>query len=130
MCITFLTIVYTIERNIPFLLASPSELNIIYASRFLTFLLFGSLLIILYLLKINIILPVSKSSAIDEKLFNVWYELKCNSCKQDTYIEKLEPSRLYEILAEKIDCGEIKPSKKELNLVARLLRKKNVEIQG
>lgn len=122
----FLIIVYTIEKTIPLIIGNPNELNIIHATRILTFFLFCSLFIILYFLKINLLLPVSKTSAIDEKIFEVWYELKCDSCKKVEYRNKLEPNRLYERLAEKIDAGEIKPSQEELTLLAPLLRKKNV----
>ena len=76
--------------------------------------LFSSLILILYFLKINIIFPSRKTSAIDEKLFSVWYKYKCHRNKQkELQKDKLEPRRLYEILAEKIENGELKDASKE-----------------
>lgn len=124
MCIAFLLVIYTIQENIPLLKNSnlTSDLNIIYALRLLTFILFGSLFLIFYLLKINLIYSTSKTSAIDEKIFSVWYELKCHDCKK-MYKDKLQPNRLYEMYAEKINNGEIKSSKEERDLLKTLLKK-------
>ncbi len=124
MCIAFLLVIYTIQENIPLLKNSnlTSDLNIIYALRLLTFILFGSLFLIFYLLKINLIYSTSKTSAIDEKIFSVWYELKCHYCKK-MYKDKLQPNRLYEMYAEKINNGEIKSSQEERDLLKTLLKK-------
>src|SRR5574341_18648 len=81
MSITFFIIVYTIQKNIPLVMNSAYDSNIIYALRILTFMLFISLLLITFLLKINLISPSSKTSAIDDKIFEVWYEFKCHNCK-------------------------------------------------
>lgn len=125
MCITFLIVIYKIQENIPLLINSnlTSDINIIYGLRFLVFMLFGSLFLILSLLKINLIYSTSKTSAIDEKIFSVWYELKCHDCKEKQYQDKLEPNRLYETYAEKINNGEIIPSQEERNLLKTLLKK-------
>ncbi|VVB90198.1 Uncharacterised protein [uncultured archaeon] len=125
LCITFLIVIYTIQENILLLNSnSTSDLNIFYGLRFLVFILFVSLFLIFYLLKINLIYSTSKTSAIDEKIFSVWYELKCHDCKKNPYHDKLEPSRLYETYAEKIDSGEINSSQEERDLLKKLLRKK------
>lgn len=58
-----------------------------------------------------------------EKIFSVWYELKCHNCKEKQYQDKLEPNRLYETYAEKIDNGEINSSLEERNLLKTLLKK-------
>lgn len=122
MCITFLMVIYIIQENIP--LVNGYDLNILYASRVLTFILFGSLILIFHLLKINLVFSTSKTSAIDEKIFSVWYILKCHNCKEREFRDKLEPNRLYETYAEKIDNEEIEGSREERNLLEKLLRKK------
>ncbi len=130
MSITFLTVIYTIQENVPLLIDAKltSDLNIIYGLRILTFMLFGSLFLIFYLLKINLIYSTSKTSAIDEKIFSVWYKLKCHDCKQSQYKDKLEPNRLYEVYAEKIDNGEINGSQEKRKLLEKLLRKKKEQL--
>lgn len=116
--ITFLLIVYGITTNIPLIennsttyysifgidvLSSNPELNSLLAARLLTFILFSGLILVLNESNINI-LQTSKTSPIDEKIFDVWCEIKCESCKK---IKKdLEPQRLYEIWAEKINFGK------------------------
>jgi hypothetical protein len=107
------------------LITEISERNITLASGFLAFSVVLSLPYIMWKLNIYIYDP-SKSSQIDEKIFAVWYKRKCHNYKNEQYRNKLQPIQLYEILAEKIDAGEIKPSQEELNLVTTLLRKKNV----
>ncbi len=128
MSITFFIIVYTIQKNIPLVMNSAYDSNIIYALRILTFMLFISLLLITFLLKINLISPSSKTSAIDDKIFEVWYEFKCHNCKQNQYLDKLKPSRLYETYAEKIENGEIEGSQEELLTLKKFLRKKDANL--
>lgn len=119
--ITFLIIVYTIEKNLPLMIYNSFDYNILIASRILTFMLFSSLILILYFLKINIIHPYEKTSAIDEKLFSVWYKHKCHRHKQKDFQDKLEPRRLYEILAEKIENEELKDVLREDILLVKPL---------
>lgn len=124
---TFLIIVYTIEKNMPLINPNTVDYNILIASRVLTFMLFSSLILILYFLKINIVFPSGKTSAIDEKLFSVWYKYKCYRNKQKEFQDKLEPRRLYEILAEKIENGELKDaSQDDILLIEPLFRSKKI----
>ncbi len=59
----------------------------------------------------------------DEKLFSVWYKYRCHRNKQKEFQDKLEPRRLYEILAEKIENGELKEaSQDEILLITPLFR--------
>jgi hypothetical protein len=105
-CITIILILYTMKKNIS-LMFDPIEINTVYASGALTLLLFAALPVILRYLKIDIIAS-SKTSSIDEKIFEVWYAIRCPHHKQGYFRSKLEPRRLYEILAEKIENGELK----------------------
>lgn len=128
-CITVLTILYTIEINIPHI-KDVQQLNIIRASEFLTFLLLISLFLILHLMKISLWSPKSMTSAIDEKIFDVWYKLECHECKHEDYKKNKEPNRLYEITAEKLDNNEIEPSPELTELVKTLRKNKNVNVQA
>ncbi|HEY9205358.1 MAG TPA: hypothetical protein VIO58_05505 [Candidatus Methanoperedens sp.] len=124
MCITFVIIIYTLKKNIP-LLSSSTNLNIAYASGALTVMLFLALPVILRYLKIDIIAS-SRTSSIDEKIFEVWYVNRCYRCKHEDYRNKLEPRRLYETLAEKIEKGDIKDVPQEdINLVKPLFRNRD-----
>ncbi|MFZ3059208.1 MAG: hypothetical protein WA102_05650 [Candidatus Methanoperedens sp.] len=125
LCITVLTILYTIEKNIPYI-SDVLQLNIIRASEFLTFLLFISIFVILHLMKISLWSPKSMTSAIDEKIFDVWFKLECHECKKDDYKKNKEPKRLYEITAEKLDNNEIEPSQELTELVKTL--RKNIKV--
>ncbi len=123
-CITILTILYTMKKNIPLILPSPS-LNIMYASVVLTIMLLVALPVILRYLKIDLIAS-SRTSSIDEKIFEVWYANKCHRCKHENYRNKLEPRRLYEILAEKIENGDIEDaSPDDIALLKPLFRKRD-----
>lgn len=123
-CITIILILYIIKRNIP-LMTDPIEINTVYASGALTLLLFGALPVILRYLKIDIIAS-SKTSSIDEKIFEVWYAIRCPHHKQECFSSKLEPRRLYEILAEKIENGELKSALPEdIALIKPLFRNKD-----
>jgi hypothetical protein len=129
-CITIITILYTIEINIPLMENDIQQLNIIRASEFLTFLLLCSLFLILYLMKISLWSPKSATSAIDEKIFDVWYKLECHECKQEDYKKNKEPKRLYEITAEKLDNNEIEPSQELTELVKTLRKNRKVNEQA
>ncbi len=124
--ITFIVIFFVIIWDYNLINTIP-ERNITLASGFLAFIVVLTLPYIMKKLNIDIIEP-SKSSEIDEKIFEVWYKKKCHGYKHEQYQRKLQPTQLYEILAEKIDDDEIKPSPGELNLVAHLLKKKNVAL--
>lgn len=120
-CITILIILYIMKKNIP-LMPPSTGLNIFYASGALTLMLFAALPVILSHLKINIIAS-SRTSSIDEKIFEVWYANKCHRCKHEDYRTKLEPRQLYETLAEKIENGSIKDdSAEDISLVRPLFR--------
>lgn len=116
--ITFLLIVHGITANIPLLennsttyysivgievFSSNPELNPLLAARTLAFLLFSGLIFVLNESNINI-LKTSKTSPIDEKIFEVWDEMKCDSCKKMK--KDLEPRRLYEIWADKVNADK------------------------
>lgn len=120
-CITILIILYIMKKNIP-LTAEPPTLNVIYASGALTLMLFTALPVILRYLKIDIIAS-SRTSSIDEKIYEVWNANKCYRCKHEDYRTKLEPRQLYETLAEKIEKGDIKDaSAEDISLVRPLFR--------
>lgn len=123
--ITFFMVVIAIEINIPLMKSPSPELNILYSTEILAFILYLSLYIILSFLKIGLISPVSKTSAIDEKIFKVWYYFECHECKDEFFKKYPEPHRLYEIVAEKLDNNEIKASQDLMELVKPLRKKKN-----
>jgi hypothetical protein len=56
--------------------------------------------ILKYSARIDILHPY-KTSKIDEKLFDVWYKHRCFEHKNPYFRTRLEPIRLYKILAEK-----------------------------
>lgn len=93
------------------------EIRILIASLTLSIIMFFSLPKILKDAHINIINP-SNTSRIDEKVFYVWYKYRCFEHKRDDFRCKLQPRRLYEILArkyedkEKIDGKNIEISEK------------------
>lgn len=126
LCFIFLIIIYTITENLP-LTTDKKEINILYASLLLSIMILVAFPIILYLLKLNLF-NKSETSTIDEKLFDLWYKIKCPRSKRDGYRYKTEPRQLYEILAEKIDNGDIKASEEESRIVKGLLRKKDVNL--
>lgn len=135
--ITFILIVYGITTNISLIendattyysivgidvLSSNPELNSLLAARFLTFILFSGLIFVLNESNINIF-KTSKTSPIDEKIFDVWCEIKCESCKKIK--NDLEPRRLYEIWAEKINSGK-SASPEVRERLKSLLKDKNI----
>ncbi len=120
-CITILIILYIMKKNIP-LTTESTSLNVVYASGALTLMLFAALPVILSHLKIDIIAS-SRTSSIDEKIFEVWYANKCHRCKHEDFRTKLEPRQLYETLAEKIENGSIEDgSAEDISLVRPLFR--------
>jgi hypothetical protein len=123
-CVTILIILYTMKKNIP-LITSTADANIVYASGLLTLMLFAALPVILHYIKIDIITS-SRTSSIDEKIFEVWFKNKCLHCKQEDFRDKLEPRRLYEILAEKIEGGALKEaSSEDIDLIKPLFRNRD-----
>jgi len=123
-CFTIVLILYTMKKNIP-LMTDPIEINTTYASGALTLLLFAALPVILRYLKIDMIAS-SRTSSIDEKIFEVWYAIRCPHCKQDHFRSKLEPRRLYEILAERIERGDLKDATTEdIDLIRPLFRNRD-----
>lgn len=123
-CFTIVLILYTMKKNIP-LMTDPIEINTAYASGTLTLLLFASLPVILRYLKIDMIAS-SRTSSIDEKIFEVWHAIRCPHCKQDYFRSKLEPRRLYEILAERIERGDLKDATTEdIELIRPLFRNRD-----
>ena len=128
--ITFFVVVFTIEINKSLMEANTIALNLLYATEILAFILYISLFVIMDFLKIGLINNKSKTSAIDEKLFKVWFKFKCHDCKQEEYSKYLEPRRLYEIVAEKLDNDEIEVSNELFNLVEPLRQKKDVNFQA
>lgn len=123
-CFTIVLILYTMKKNIP-LMTDPIEINTAYASGALTLLLFAALPVILRYLKIDMIAS-SRTSSIDEKIFEVWYAIRCPHCKQDYFRSKLEPRRLYEILAERIERGDLKDATTEdIDLIRPLFRNRD-----
>lgn len=136
--IVFLTLVYMITVNIPLIgnestiyyeflgiayFSSNYEINVLLAARILAFLLFSGLLLVLMQSNINII-NISKTSAIDEKIFDVWEKLECEACKRKK--SDLEPRRLYEIWAERVNDGaNASPEVRER--LKPLLKEKNID---
>lgn len=135
--VVFLSLMYMITVSIPFIggesaifyefmgltyFSSNYEINVLLAARILALLLFVGLSFVLMQSNINII-NISQTSAIDEKIFDVWIQLGCEGCKKKK--EQLEPRRLYEIWAERIDDGaSVSPEdRKRLN---PLLKDKSV----
>ena len=58
---------------------------------------------------------IHNTSAIDEKLFYLWYKLKCFDIKNESYRQNLKPYQLYEMFAEKyISQAEIDGEKIEI----------------
>nr|WP_321497092.1 hypothetical protein [uncultured Methanolobus sp.] len=115
--VVFLSLTYMITVNIPFIadestifyefmglayFSSNYEINVLLAARILAFMLFAGLSFVLMQSNINII-NISQTSAIDEKIFDVWEKLDCEGCKKKK--DELEPRRLYEIWAEKVNNG-------------------------
>lgn len=121
--ITFIIIIVLIEINKP-LLELDVNINIANATELLAFMLYSSLYILMRFLKIGFFQNTSKTSAIDEKIFELWFKLNCHDCKKKKYKINTEPQRLYEIVAEKLDDGGIKASDDLIKLVEKL-RKKN-----
>lgn len=123
LCFTFLIIIYTITENLP-LITDKKEINILYASLLLSIMILVAFPIILYLLKLNILYKYN-TSTIDEKLFDLWYKINCHGCKHKDYFNKTEPRQLYEILAERIEKGDIKsPSDYEIKIIKQLFPNK------
>jgi hypothetical protein len=58
-----------------------------------------------YLSKYNNYLK--KTGSIDDKIFQIWWKHKCHRHKNEELVEKRQPMRLYEILAEEIYMGRI-----------------------
>lgn len=75
-----------------------SEYMILATSLILSTILFASMPKFLSYVRINIMHP-DRTSKIDEKLFYVWYKYRCFEHKQSPYRLKLQPIRLYQILA-------------------------------
>lgn len=72
----------------------------------LVFLIFVGLHVLLILLKMSIFSKESKQSAIDVKLFDVWWKCKCHRGKNKNFVKNGQPSQLYKILAKKIKNKE------------------------
>lgn len=124
-CFTFLLVLIVIRLNMPVPIESKSEYNIYVASGILTCVSFIGLPLVLHYSNIDIKTPM-KTSRIDEDLFAVWHKLKCHECKQKDFKEKLEPYRLYEIWAEKINNRELVCSAEERKILGALLHDKNL----
>lgn len=78
--------------------------------------------------KVNIsLLNPSKSSQIDDKIFEVWRKNNCHGCKLDDYKKNLQPRQLYEILNQKKIEKKITPTEEELE-VLKILTKDKKEI--
>lgn len=124
--VVLLSLIYMITVNIPLIgggstvfyefmglayFSSNYEINVLLAARILAFLLFTGLSFVLMQSNINII-NISRTSAIDEKIFEVWVNIGCEDCKKKK--DELEPRRLYEIWAERVNNGEhVSPENRE-----------------
>ncbi|MFZ3059797.1 MAG: hypothetical protein WA102_08660 [Candidatus Methanoperedens sp.] len=120
--LTFFVIFFTVIWNYN-LMVLELERNITLTSTVLALMIVLALPYILSKLNINLIDP-TKSSQIDDKIFEVWYENKCHWSKCVKYRFRLEPRPLYEILDEKINLKQITPTQEELELI-KLLDKNN-----
>jgi hypothetical protein len=136
--IVFLLMLYMITVNIPIIgnssttyseflgfayFSSNYEINVLLGARIMAFILFFGLVFVLMQSNINII-SVSKTSAIDEKIFDVWIKLGCEKCKKNN--NQLEPHRLYEIWAEKVNDGLVDISVADKKRLKPLLKDKDV----
>lgn len=83
---------------------------------------FFAIPILLYYLKIYISNP-SGSSSIDNMLFSIWWKHKCHRSKIKSYPKNAQPSQLYELLAEKIQKGEVTDAtEEEKKLVEKFMK--------
>lgn len=137
---TTITIYELFDNNISNQTANAVNLNLFYsgmldnyesrilvASLILSTILFFSLPKILRDAHINIINP-KNSSKIDEKIFSVWYKHRCFEHKYGSYSCKLQPKRLYEILAQKCQNEETTLDGKDIEIPEDI--KKEMERQG
>lgn len=130
LCITFIVILCTIRFNIVLVEYASENFNAYLASGVLSGLsLLVGIPLILHYSHINIYKPL-ETSPIDEDLFSVWNKLECHYCKEENYINKLEPSRLYEVWAEMINRDDITPTDKEKELLQSLLHDEGVYTQS
>jgi hypothetical protein len=99
------------------------------AIQVLIFLMYIAIFFLLKYVDINIINP-SDTCEIDEKLFDIWCKANCSSNKQDIFKKELQPVRMYEILANKINESEIQNLDDNLitNIINEEVRRKKEKI--
>lgn len=108
LCLTFLL---TASATISYLrsqecgVINHNEQIILILSLIISTIIFLLLPILLRSAHIHI-LDTSKTSKIDEKVFEVWYKYRCFEHRDKDYSLKLQPRRLYETLARKYDNEE------------------------
>ncbi len=124
-CLTFMVICVVMALNWEVVNRETTEYYIYLGSGIMTLVSFLGLPMLLHYSNINILSP-GKTSEIDKDLFEVWYNLQCHGCKQEIYKKKLEPCRLYEIWAEKINNGELDCSSEEREYLNHLLHDNDI----
>jgi hypothetical protein len=90
--VIFITFIWAYDKIIP-----EFDRRVTIASMGLAIMIVLALPYILSKLNINLLTP-SKSSQIDDKIFEVCRKNNCHDCKEDDYKKNLQPRQLYEIL--------------------------------
>ena len=105
---------------IVFPLLEQKEKIIILTASFLALSLFSVFPIIAYFFRVKIGGIISQS---EKMLFDIWFKNNCHRCKSEKFKNRLQPRRLYEIYAHKIQMGEIVPSSEITNLLEPLFKR-------
>jgi len=114
----FESVYIPIQRNIfavvgIYIAKTEIEINdkLYYTDHAVQFLIIFMLFVVIYLLD-QVDLNISRTSPpetnpVDEKLFDLWCKSNCCSFKKEPFAKETQPTRMYEILAEKINEYEI-----------------------
>ncbi len=123
--VIFITFIWAYDEIIP-----EFDRRVTIASMGLAIMIVLALPYILSKLNINLLSP-SKSSQIDDKIFDVWRKNNCHGCKEDDYKKNLQPRQLYEILNKKKIELKITPTEEELEVLKILNKdKKDIDHQS
>lgn len=110
-------------KNLP--LVDEATINITYGTILLTIILIITVIPVFFYAKLNII-DKKRTSLLDEKIFFMWYNTRCHECKEKKSHAKHKPDVLYEIFLEKINNGEIQPTKEEIEFMNEYKQLKDV----
>ncbi|MBU4222772.1 MAG: hypothetical protein KKA10_14370 [Euryarchaeota archaeon] len=119
--VIFITIIWAYDT-----ITLEFDRRVTIASMVLAIMIVLALPYILSKVNISLINP-SKSSQIDDKIFEVWRKNNCHGYKIDDYKKNLQPRQLYEILNQKKIEEKITPTEEELE-VLKILTKDKKEI--